>query len=134
MRTRIRSSAIIIEDGKILLIHRRKEGKEYWVFPGGGVERDETAKEAVVREVREETGLEVSCSQKFAEHEERGKKHPFFICKIVQGGELVFSGPEEQTKDNWYQPKWKALPEVKELILHPFEIRDKLVEKYLQVK
>ena len=37
-----RVSAIIINDGKILLIHRFRDGKEYWVLPGGGVEQSES--------------------------------------------------------------------------------------------
>lgn len=130
MKPRIRASAIVIKAGKVLLIHRRKEGKEYWVFPGGGVEKDEIDKEAVVREVREETGLEVRCTQKFAEHEAKGKNHPFFICGIIQDDKLIFSGPEEQTEDNWYQPEWKDLSEIRELTLYPLEIRDQLVKRF----
>lgn len=48
---RIRSSAIIIRDSKILLIHRKRPGREYWVFPGGGIEGNESSIEAVRREV-----------------------------------------------------------------------------------
>jgi len=46
------------EQGRILLL-RRSDGINLWSFPGGAMELGERADEAVVREVREETGLEV---------------------------------------------------------------------------
>lgn len=46
------------EQGRILLL-RRSDGANLWSFPGGAMEPGESAGEAVVREVREETGLEV---------------------------------------------------------------------------
>jgi 8-oxo-dGTP diphosphatase len=52
--------ALIVEDGKILLVERAKEPlKGYWSIPGGIVETGEKLKEAVRREVLEETGLDV---------------------------------------------------------------------------
>ncbi|MBS7646766.1 MAG: NUDIX hydrolase [Candidatus Bathyarchaeia archaeon] len=53
--------AIIICDGKILLIKRKGEpAKGKWSVPGGIVELGEKAEEAVIREVKEETGLDVA--------------------------------------------------------------------------
>jgi ADP-ribose pyrophosphatase YjhB (NUDIX family) len=50
-------AAVIFEDGGVLLQRRDDNGK--WGLPGGGVEPGESVAAAVVREVREETGLEV---------------------------------------------------------------------------
>jgi ADP-ribose pyrophosphatase YjhB (NUDIX family) len=52
--------ALIIESGKILLVERGREPlKDWWSLPGGVVETGEHLEEALRREVREETGLEV---------------------------------------------------------------------------
>ncbi len=52
--------AVVFKSNEVLLIKRGlPPGKGEWSLPGGAVELGERAKEALVREVREETGLEV---------------------------------------------------------------------------
>jgi mutator protein MutT len=52
--------AVIVAGGQVLLVRRAHEPlKGEWSLPGGAVELGETLAEALVREVREETGLEV---------------------------------------------------------------------------
>jgi mutator protein MutT len=52
---------VVIRDGRVLLIRRGKEPlRGRWLVPGGTVELGETLAQAIVREVREETGLEVA--------------------------------------------------------------------------
>ncbi len=56
---RIRVAAIILRDDMILLVRHAKGDRSYWMLPGGGVEYGESLEAALVRELREETGLEV---------------------------------------------------------------------------
>ena len=52
--------AIVVSAKGILLVRRDKEpGKGLWSIPGGGVEVGETAEEAIIREVKEESGVDV---------------------------------------------------------------------------
>lgn len=52
--------AVIIRDEKILLVKRRYEPKaNYWSLPGGLVELGEEVRQAVIREVSEECGIEI---------------------------------------------------------------------------
>ena len=41
--------AIIIKGDKILLMHRKKDGEEFWVYPGGHLELGETPEQAMIR-------------------------------------------------------------------------------------
>lgn len=58
-KTFVRNSArsIIIRNGRIAMVHSLKY--DYYKFPGGGIEPGETLEDAVIRETREEAGLEV---------------------------------------------------------------------------
>ena len=52
--------AIVVSGKGILLVRRDKEpGKGLWSIPGGGVEVGETAEEAIIREVKEESGIDI---------------------------------------------------------------------------
>jgi ADP-ribose pyrophosphatase YjhB (NUDIX family) len=58
MEPRIRVSAILRWQGRVLLCRQEKPGKQYWLLPGGGVDAGETLAEALRRELREELGIE----------------------------------------------------------------------------
>lgn len=131
---RISSRAVVIRDNKLLAIYRFKGGKEYYVFPGGGIEEGETPEQAVIRELKEETSLEVEIIRQFElqrpEHEEY-----YFICEYISG--IPKLSPESveamrQSKDNIYRLTWLDLRGLKDVLLYPIEVRDKVITEFLE--
>lgn len=58
MDLRVAAYAVVERRGKILLTHWRRGRLHGWTLPGGGLDAGEDPRDAVVREVMEETGLE----------------------------------------------------------------------------
>lgn len=55
--------AIILHDNKLLLMRRNKQGSDYYTLVGGKANHDETIEQALIREVKEETGLTITDHQ-----------------------------------------------------------------------
>ncbi|MCW4003557.1 MAG: NUDIX hydrolase [Candidatus Bathyarchaeota archaeon] len=70
------STAIIpFDKNKILLIKRNTiPFKGYWALPGGRMDPGETIEQTIIREVKEETGLDVAIVRKIGEYVEKGVK------------------------------------------------------------
>ena len=60
------SDAILIYDNQVLLLRRSEKDppyKGYWGFPGGKIKTNEDSKKAVIREVKEETGIDLTVNE-----------------------------------------------------------------------
>jgi ADP-ribose pyrophosphatase YjhB (NUDIX family) len=62
MQPSVRATAVLIEGQQILLVKQRVSGssERQWSLPGGQLQRGETLAQCLIREMREETGLEVA--------------------------------------------------------------------------
>lgn len=59
--TKVAEYAVIVKENKFLMLKfsKKTNAGERWIFPGGRMEENDFPKEALVREVKEETNLEV---------------------------------------------------------------------------
>ena len=97
--------AVVVDQGRVLLVRRGTEPmKGQWSLPGGLVELGEPLLAAVVREVREETGLMVEPVElvelldRIHLHGERVRYHYViadYLCRVVGGSLLAASDAEE---------------------------------------
>lgn len=104
----VAACALIDADGRILLA-RRPEGKQLaglWEFPGGKVEIGETPEECLVRELREELGIDtkIACLAPltFASHsyDDFHLLMPLYVCRRFSG----IPQPKEAQTLKWVKP------------------------------
>ncbi len=129
-----RVRAIIIQGKSILVIKRVKTHEIYWVFPGGQVETDESREEAMVRECKEELGVEVKVEELLFERpfelegEEKQMEY-FYRCSII-GGELGTGNGPEYEENNHYEGthewEWVKIKDLDKIDLKPKEIKENI--------
>lgn len=94
----VRVNGILIEDNKILLVEQDVSSNRHWAHPGGRPEYGETLDEALVREMKEETGLDVSIGRLlYVTDRIKNDNHVVIIAFEVtrEGGKLgTGHGPE----------------------------------------
>lgn len=118
MEKRVSSRAIIIEDGKLLAMFRRKikkDGsvKEYYVISGGGLEENETLEENVIRELKEEFNIDIAIVKFLGTEEYDDTIANYFLCKIVNGTpKLGGEELERMTKENYYEIRYIDLKNI----------------------
>jgi ADP-ribose pyrophosphatase YjhB (NUDIX family) len=105
----------VFRDDRILLVRERSDGR--WALPGGWADINQSASEAMIREIREEAGFDVAV-RKLAAVYDRGRHdhNPpfpfhvykmFFLCDIIGGA----AQPSEETSAVDFFPL-QALPEL----------------------
>ena len=130
---RISSRGILIENGKILLIHRIKDDQEYYVVPGGGIENLENYIETVIRELKEEVGINVQVLNekpimKFKD--EIGIQYYFLVRRISgnigSGNRPEFNSPDYANKGN-YIVDLIDIKDIDKINLVPISVKNELI-------
>ncbi|HWC39744.1 MAG TPA: NUDIX domain-containing protein [Acidimicrobiales bacterium] len=107
--------AVAVAEGALLLVRRgRGPGSGLWSVPGGRVEAGETVRQAVVREVAEETGLEADCGDLLGWAERIGPRHHFVILDFLV---TVNDDRQPVAGDDAAEAGWFPLPLVARLAL-----------------
>jgi mutator protein MutT len=119
-------AVIFNAQGQLLLVERHKGSEHYFALPGGHIDPGEEPEQAVVREVREETGLEVTLekllytsSDDLYQNDQR-----IFLCKYLGGdpvlqpdsieAELMGRGEPQE-----WNPGWFSFDDLREQTIFP---------------
>lgn len=120
-RLRVRVNGVLIEGDKILLVkHQMGNGRLFWSTPGGGMEFGSSAKENLIREFKEETGLKVEPQDFLFVHEFLAPPlhaiECFFTVKRTSGSATLGKDPELSSENQiLLDLKWMTLEEVHSL-------------------
>ena len=101
--------AVILNDkNEVLLLQRNKEPeKGFWSIPGGAVEFNETIEDALIREIKEETDVDVeiikllSVVNHIVKSDSAHWVSPNFLCKIISGT-VKNVEPNKHTDIQWF--------------------------------
>ncbi|WP_144789984.1 NUDIX domain-containing protein [Lysinibacillus fusiformis] len=121
---RNRGSVVIVENDKVGLIRRIRDGIVYYVFPGGGIEKGETPEDTARREAFEELGVEVKVNECIAKIEYNGTQY-FFLSEIINGTLGTGQGEEYTDKERdrgIYLPMWIDIKRLSSIDVKPREV------------
>ena len=95
---------VVVNDKKeILMVKQHHENRDIWMVPGGGIEEGENSIQASVREVKEETGLDITVTGMAWHMEEvseaRGQRFVNYMVGKVEGGQLNLGSDPELDDD-----------------------------------
>jgi 8-oxo-dGTP diphosphatase len=100
--------ALIQNEARAYLLVKHAYDSRWYSAPGGGVEAGESPKTAVIRELREELGVEIAVNYLVGMYEvdwgPRTTLVYLFACEII-GGDLRINQPEEIESFAWFTPK-----------------------------
>lgn len=130
----IRSVAVIINNNCVL-IHREKSDN-FWALPGGRVEFFENSDDTLIREMKEELGLNAKvirhlwCCENFFEYDNK-KYHELsnyylteFVDNIDVQHNMKMVSVDTETELEF---KWVSLDTIKDIILYPIFLKDRLL-------
>lgn len=116
---RVRVAVVLPQNDRLLLVRHRKGENRYWLLPGGGLDFGETIEECAKREVREETGLEITTSQMLYISEAicpQGTRH---IINIYLLGEIIGGSLEKGAEEVLDGVAFVPFEELPSLTLYP---------------
>jgi 8-oxo-dGTP pyrophosphatase MutT (NUDIX family) len=131
MRQAVR--AIVVRDKQLLAMHRNKFGHVFYELVGGGIDPLESHEQALRREVKEETSLELG-NLRLVLVEQAGK--PFgtqyiYLCEYVGGEPVIQSNSDEaeinKLGQNLYTPVWLEVSQLPKVAFLSKQLQERLV-------
>ena len=137
MEKRVSVRAVIFDGDNIITMFRSKKKddgtrKEYYVIPGGGVEEGESLEEALIREIKEELGIDIEIVKYLREVEEEKAIQHFYLCK-THAHDLKITGVENErnNEDNFYEIRKLRIADLDKVDI---SYRDMIKELYESTK
>ncbi|WP_413289232.1 NUDIX domain-containing protein [Bdellovibrio sp. HCB337] len=130
---RISAKAVVINDGKILLIKKTDSGGDYYILPGGGQEHGENLHQTLIREVKEETGYSIQPKDLLfvrdyigANHEFKAEASHFHQVELYFEAELEKDGHTKAHMPDSGQigVEWVSAKDIKKSRVYPLSLRD----------
>ena len=124
MDLRVAAYAVIVDARGMLLAHWHDGPRAAWTLPGGGLEAGEDPADAVVREVREETGFDVVVDELLGIHSRvipgrqriaPGAAGPLHTLRIVYRARVVDGELRDEVGGSTDRAAWFALDAVEDL-------------------
>ena len=122
-RGKDRAGIIIVQDDQVLLMYRKKGSAEYFCIPGGHIEDGEGPEKAAIREIKEETTLNVELTDFMVELENQGRKETYFFAEHFSGTPKL-SGEEadRNSEDDAFVLKWIPIELLSSLLIYPEQL------------
>lgn len=129
---RVTVRGIYVNDKEeILLILRNKfvdgDLKEYYAIPGGGVEDSESLEDAVVRKLKEETGIVVNVLEYLGKVEDEYTLQHFYHVEKIDG--RLISSKVLNRNNEHYEPIYKKLDSIEDGMLSHLDMVKKVLNK-----
>lgn len=95
-------------------MERWRPGMHYFSIPGGGIEGDESPGETALREIEEETGLQVELDRLVLEARDGKHSHHVYLCKYISGEPHLPAGSPEAAHgpENRFKPGWVPIDQL----------------------
>lgn len=131
MRKAVRT--IVVKDDQLLVMNRNKFGRIYFALVGGGVEPGETTEQAALRELKEETGLEVK-NPRLVYIEDAGPvfgTQYIYLCDYVSGEPSLPADSIEAkiaaAGKNLYVPAWLPISDLPKTAFLSEALKNRLI-------
>lgn len=128
--------AIILHNGKIMVMHRNKSGSQYYTLVGGRIKDDESLEQGLVREIKEETGLNITSARLVfvEEHAPPNNEQYIYLCEAADGHESIGiqSTSEEGVMNhigiNVHKPLWAEISSFSKLPFRTPQLQSAIVQ------